>query len=282
VGDRRKVVDILAEVKLAGSGEPVLIHVEVQATPESGFARRMYTYYAGITQRHSHRVVPIAIYLFATKANEHPRTAMSVSDKCAADACQLESWVEYGVEIETLRFNFHAVHLRRVGWRELAGIGNPVALPVALALLGVAAGSLQDATERVQVAIAFYRGLVRTVNEPQDRQLLTAFFEAYMHLSGDERRRVRQVLESFDPKEAEAVEQIWTPLHEMGRAEGYVEVVLRQFRKRLGQVPADVESSVRALPPTKVLDLADALFEIDSTEHLRAWLATNGEAVRNS
>ncbi|MGE5482527.1 MAG: Rpn family recombination-promoting nuclease/putative transposase [Bacteroidota bacterium] len=177
LGDRRKVVDILAEVKLAGSGEPVLIHVEVQATPESGFARRMYTYYAGITQRHSHRVVPIAIYLFATKAYEHPRKATSGDDKCAADACQLESWVEYGVEIETLRFNFHAVHLRRIGWRELAGIGNPVALPVALALLGVAAGSLQDATERVQVAIAFYRGLVRTVNEPQDRQLLTAFFK---------------------------------------------------------------------------------------------------------
>ncbi|MGE5482528.1 MAG: DUF4351 domain-containing protein [Bacteroidota bacterium] len=94
------------------------------------------------------------------------------------------------------------------------------------------------------------------------------------------------------------MEQIWTPLHEEGFQEGlargeakgladgmvkgYVEVVLRQFRKRLGQVPADVESSVRALPPAKVLELADALFEIDSTEHLRAWLATNGEAVRNS
>ncbi|HHV54430.1 MAG TPA: DUF4351 domain-containing protein [Firmicutes bacterium] len=64
--------------------------------------------------------------------------------------------------------------------------------------------------------------------------------------------------------------------------DGLVEVVLRQFRNRLGQVLADVESSVRALPPAKVLELADPLFEIGSTEHLRAWLATNGEAACNS
>lgn len=116
----------------------------------------------------------------------------------STDACQLESWVEDGVTIDTLRFNFHAVHLRRVGWRKLSGIHNAVAL----ALLGVAGSRLQVAEERVQVAIAFYRGLLQTVAEPQ-------------------------------------------------------------------------ESSVRALPSAMVLDLADAVLDIQTTDQLRAWLAAH-------
>lgn len=195
----------------------------------------------------------------------------------------MESWVEDGVTIDTLRFNLHAVHLRRVDWRKLSGIHNAVAL----ALLGVAGSRLQVAEERVQVAIAFYRGLLQTVAEPQDRQLLTGFFEAYMHLSGEERLQVLHCLESLGSKEAEAVEQIWTPLHEegfqeglakgeaRGIARGYVEVVLRLVRKRLGELPPEVESSVRALPSAMVLDLADAVLDIQTTDQLRAWLAAH-------
>ncbi|HHY94824.1 MAG TPA: DUF4351 domain-containing protein [Firmicutes bacterium] len=139
----------------------------------------------------------------------------------------------------------------------------------------------------MQVAVGFYRGLVQSVVEPQDRQLLTGFFEAYMHLSGEERRRVRQVLESFSSKEAEVVEQIWTPLHEegfqeglaKGEAKGYMEVILLQIRKRFGQVPPDVDTAIRALPAEQVLELAGVLFDISTLEQLRAWLIAHAEAV---
>jgi hypothetical protein len=198
----------------------------------------------------------------------------------------LETWVDDRIGIETLRYTFHAIHLSRVDWRELAGLRNPVAL----ALLGVAGRRLDDSNARVKVTVEFYRRLIQAVTEPQDRQLLAGFFEAYMHLSGEERRRVLHCLESFGPEEVDPVEQIWTPLHEegfqeglaQGEARGIVEVVLRLVRKRLGELPPDVESSVRALPPAKVLDLADALFEISTMEQLRAWLATHAEAVHNS
>ena len=81
------------------------------------------------------------------------------------------------------------------------------------------------------------------------------------------------------------MDQIWTPLHEMGRAEGlreglakgYVEVVLLQLRKRFGQVPPDVDEAIRALPPDRVLDLAGALLDITTLAELRAWLETRVE-----
>ncbi|MBE3576279.1 MAG: DUF4351 domain-containing protein [Limnochordales bacterium] len=264
VGDHGKVVDLLAEMKLAATGDPVLVHVEVQANREREFARRMFSYYARITERYPYPVAPIALYLFEPTFSE-----LSASQELCRNARQLESWVDNRIGIETLRYTFYAIHLSRVGWRQLAGIRNPVAL----ALLGVAGRRLNDSNARVQVTVEFYRALIQAVVEPQDRQLLAGFFEAYMQLSGEERQCAWKVLESLFPREAEAVEEIWTPLHEMGRAEGYLEVVLRLVRKRLGQVPPDIESSVRTLPPDKVLDLADALFEIGTIEQLQAWLA---------
>jgi len=268
VGDHGKVVDLLAEVRLAATGEPVLVHVEVQANREREFSRRMFSYYVRITERYGHPVAPIALYLFEPTISEH-----STGRKLSRNACQLETWVDDRIGIETLRYTFHAIHLSRVDWRELTGLRNPVAL----ALLGVAGRRLDDSNARVKVTVEFYRELVQAVVEPQDRQLLAGFFEAYMHLSGEERRHVRKVLESFFPKEAKAVEQIWTPLHEMGRAEGYLEVVLRLVRKRLGQVPPDVESAIHALPPDRVLDLAGALLDITTLAELRAWLETRVE-----
>jgi hypothetical protein len=300
VGDHGKVVDLLAEVRLAATGVTVLIHIEVQATQEAGFARRMLTYYVRITERHGRAVAPIAIYLFEPKAQDTIKEADTNKDghdgedsggdsSCGTrgcrqepegDICQLEAWVDDRLGVETLRFTFYALHLRRVKWRELAGVHNPVAL----ALLGVAGRRLGDSDERVQVAVGFYRGLVQSVVELQDRQLLTGFFEVYMHLSGEERRRVRQVLESFSPKEAEVVEQIWTPLHEEGfqegLAKGYMEVILRQIRKRFGQLPPDVDTAIRALPAEQVLELAGVLFEIATLEELRVWLGAHAEAVR--
>lgn len=120
-------------------------------------------------------------------------------------------------------------------WRELAAAGqqwtaetkqgvvgeSPVGCnPVALALMGVVGGWLHDSDERVQVAVKFSRRLVHAAMEPDDRQLLTGFFEAYMHLSDSERDGVWKVLEASYPRQAETVEQIWTPLHEKGFREG--------------------------------------------------------------
>ena len=152
-----------------------------------------------------------------------------------------------------------------------------------------------DSDARVQVAVEFYHGLIQAVDHPQDRQLLTGFFETYMHLSGDERQRVRKVLESTFPKEAKAVEGIWTPLHEEGFqeglakgeakgmaegvAKGYVEVVLLLISKRFGPVPPDVDTAIRALPAEQVLDLAGALFEIMTLEQLRTCLVAHAESV---
>ena len=46
--------------------------------------------------------------------------------------------------------------------------------------------------------------------------------------------------------------------------------MLRQARKRFGQVPMDMEKELRALPKEKIEALGEALLDVGSLEELRA------------
>jgi predicted transposase YdaD len=57
-----------------------------------------------------------------------------------------------------------------------------------------------------------------------------------------------------------------------GRQEGEALVVLRQLRRRCGDIPALVESKLRALSSLDLEDLADALLDFSSLAELERWL----------
>src|ERR1700710_535544 len=63
-GERHEV-DLLVKVRFRGAGEGYfLIHVESQASPRAGFARRMFHYFARLDADHDLPVFPIALFSF--------------------------------------------------------------------------------------------------------------------------------------------------------------------------------------------------------------------------
>jgi predicted transposase YdaD len=65
-----------------------------------------------------------------------------------------------------------------------------------------------------------------------------------------------------------------------GRTEGQQQeaavLVLRQLRRRLGAVPAEVESQIRALPVAELEALGEALLDWRTPAELIAWLQRQG------
>ena len=59
---RNRPVDVLVQVRLLSGGEQlILLHAEVQSSPEVGFERRVARYHSGLFWIHDQRVVTLAV-----------------------------------------------------------------------------------------------------------------------------------------------------------------------------------------------------------------------------
>jgi hypothetical protein len=105
-----KIIDLLAQVRLAGQEVGFLIHLEAQASSQSDFARRMFFYFARLHQKYLQRIYPIVLFSFDEPYREEPN--------------------RYSVEFEDLKvmeFNFFPIQLNRLNWRDFLNQRNPVA-----------------------------------------------------------------------------------------------------------------------------------------------------------
>lgn len=67
-----KIIDLLAEVQLAGEDAAILIHIEAQASAKANFTRRMFFYFARLYQKYLQRVYPIVVFSFDDPYREEP------------------------------------------------------------------------------------------------------------------------------------------------------------------------------------------------------------------
>jgi hypothetical protein len=106
----KKIIDLLAEVKLRGRDVTIVIHFEAQSASESDFNRRLFYYFSVLHQRQRKDIYPIVVFSF-----DKPFRAESD---------------QYQVEIAGLRvldFRFKAIQLNRMNWRDYLDQPNPVA-----------------------------------------------------------------------------------------------------------------------------------------------------------
>jgi hypothetical protein len=57
-----------------------------------------------------------------------------------------------------------------------------------------------------------------------------------------------------------------------GRVEGQADLLIRQLKKKFITVPAEIENRVRSLPPEKLQQLAEAIFDLETFEDVKAFL----------
>jgi len=61
LGDKH-LVDLLMKVRFRGSDAFFLIHIESQAKSETDFPKRMFRYFARLTEKYDRPVYPVVIY----------------------------------------------------------------------------------------------------------------------------------------------------------------------------------------------------------------------------
>ena len=68
-----------------------------------------------------------------------------------------------------------------------------------------------------------------------------------------------------------------TKLYQGIKAEGEVDVILRQLRKRFGNLSEDIQSSISALPLTVLEKLSEALLDFTDVSEVQSWLAKRSD-----
>ncbi len=257
-GDKH-LVDILVETRLKGEPGIVLVHVENQAQTQADFAERMFIYFSRLYQEHRCRILPIAVFSYPEIREE-------------ADRFKLEFPF-----MNVLDFHFLKLELRKHNWRDYIRSNNPVAA----ALLSK---MKYQEKERVQVKLEFLRMLVYMELDPARMTLLTGFFETYLRLNETEERKLEEEMGKMDKKEARKMIELTTSWEEKGRIEGRIEgrtagkiegqseMLLKQLRKKFKGIPVDMENHIRSLPGDRLEQLAEAIFDLQSIDDVKAFL----------
>lgn len=68
-----------------------------------------------------------------------------------------------------------------------------------------------------------------------------------------------------------------TKLYQGIKAEGEVDVILRQLRKRFGNLSEDIQTSISELPLTALGDLGEALLDFSDGSEVQKWLAEHSD-----
>ncbi len=262
-----KIVDLLAQVRLAGQEVGFLIHLEAQSSSQSEIARRMFFYFARLYQKYLQRIYPIVLFSFDEPYREETNRHS----------------VEFD-DLKVMEFNFFPIQLNRLNWRDFLNQRNPVAAAL-MAKMKI------DPADRPRVKVECLRLLATLRLDPAKSQLISGFVDTYLKLNIQEEQAFQIEIGTLEETEQEGVMQIVTSWMEQGiiegeqrgRAEGRTEgrneegrsLVLRLLARRVGTVPASVEAQVQALDLPKIEALGEALLDFAQLSDLTDWLQGN-------
>ena len=160
---QRHEVDLLVKARFKGKDTFFLVHVENQASAQEDFAGRMFRYFARLHEKFSLPVYPIALLSY-----ENPR-------------CAEPSRYEINFPgLKVLSFEFQAIQLNQLNWRDYLRSANPVA------------AALYDKDEnRAQGPAAGGVGVPANDRHPQARSGSTVVhIFVHVRVSSIERRRI--------------------------------------------------------------------------------------------
>jgi predicted transposase/invertase (TIGR01784 family) len=252
----KKVIDLLAQVRLAGQEIGFLIHVEAQSCSETDFARRMFFYFARLHQKYLQPIYPVVIFSFDQPLRQEPQTYQ----------------VEFK-DLKVMEFNFAAIQLNSLNWQDFLNQPNPIAA----ALMAKMQIAPQD---RPKVKAECLRLLATLQLDPAKTQLISGFVDTYLRLNAQEEQVFQAEIGRLEETTREGVMQIvtsWTQQGieqgiEQGVEQGERAIILRQLTRRFVELPDSLRSQVEALPLAQIEALGDALLDFQAVADLAAWL----------
>jgi predicted transposase/invertase (TIGR01784 family) len=270
-----KIFDLLAQVRLAGQDVGFLVHLEAQATSRAEFSRRMFFYFSRLHQKYLQAIYPIVVFSFEEPYREEPQ----------------QYCVEFD-DFKVMEFNFKAIQLNRLNWRDFLNQQNPVAAAL-MSKMKI------DEADRPRVKVECLRLLATLRLDPARTQLISGFVDTYLRLNGQEEKVFQESVGTLEGTEREDIMQIVTSWmkqgiaegeqrgriegeqrgriegEQRGRIEGEQSLVLRLLARRVGTLPAKIEAQVQALTLPQLEALGEALLDFASAEDLTSWLQQN-------
>jgi len=243
--------DLIAQVKFQQQESFFLVHVEAQSSSDNSFNRRMFTYFSALHQKFSLPVYPIVIFSYDSPLKE----------------AESEYQVEFP-DFKVLQFNYRKIQLNRLNWKDYLNQNNPIAS----ALMSKMQIAQKD---RPKVKAQCLRLLANLKLDQARMQLISGFVDTYLKLNQLEESEFKQEISTFSQPEKEKVMQITTSWMEQGLEQGLTrekELVLRQLKRKLGQIAPVLESQIKALNIETVESLGEALLDFNSENDLKAWL----------
>ncbi|MDB9446940.1 Rpn family recombination-promoting nuclease/putative transposase [Anabaena sp. CS-542/02] len=146
-GDKKEI-DLLAQVRYQQQETYFLIHVENQSYSQSDFAKRMFKYFARLHEKYDLPIYPVVIFSFDEPQRREPENyQLAFSD------------------LQVLDFNFRAIQLNQLRWRDYLTQSNPVAAAL-MAKMKI------PPSERPQVKAECLRLLITLKLDPARMQLI--------------------------------------------------------------------------------------------------------------
>ncbi|RUR74836.1 Rpn family recombination-promoting nuclease/putative transposase [Chlorogloeopsis fritschii PCC 9212] len=262
----RRYADKLVKVwQLQGEEIWLLIHVEIQATPEDNFAQRMFSYNLRIFDKFAKPAISLAIL-------------------CDADLKWRPNQYSYNYPDCRLHFRFGTVKLLdyQNRWSELQDSDNPFATVVMAHL------KTQQTTKQLLERKVWKFSLIRRLYEQglQEREIrnLYRFIDWVMILPKGLEAEFWQEFKQFEQELRMSYITTGERIgYERGKEEGKLEgklegeqaLVLRLLQKRVGDLPQEVQQQIHSLSLEQLEALGEALLDFKAIADLLNWLQTN-------
>ncbi|MBD2565644.1 MULTISPECIES: Rpn family recombination-promoting nuclease/putative transposase [Nostoc] len=240
----KKEIDLLAQVRYQQQKTYFLIHVENQSYTESEFAKRMFKYFARLHEKYDLPIYPVVIFSF-----DEPKRAESQNYRVTFP------------NLKVLEFQFAAIQLNRLSWRDFLTQYNPVAAAL-MAKMNIAV------SERPQVKAECLRLLTTLRLDPARMQLISGFVDTYLQLDDTEKQVFQAVISTMGLDEREEVMQIVTSWQQEGVEIERRETISTLLKVRFGNLDSELEAIIPRLMQLSREEYLGLLLQADREELL--------------
>ena len=189
-------VDLVMKARLRDTEAFFLVHVENQAKAQAEFPKRMFRYFARLTETYDLPVYPVVIFSYDAPPRPEPH--------------------EFRVSFPgrtVLRFDYAVIQLNRLPWRRFVRQPNPVAAAL-MAKMRMAE------RERPRVKLECLRLLATLRLDPARTKLIGGFIDNYLKLSARELKQYERELKSLEPKEEQTTMALISQWEQRGIDQG--------------------------------------------------------------
>ena len=257
---RNQPVDVLVRVRLlSGEEQLILLHAEIQSSPEAGFERRMARYNSGLFWSYNQRVVTLVVL-----------ADLSEDWRPGEDLFQVAGF-ESRLRFPTCKL----IDRLETDWRD------DHSLPVQVARAQIEAlRTASDPEGRYRAKSRLVRKLYELGYNAEELREIFRLIDWMMHLTEALSLRfeqdLRELEESLNMPYVTSVERIAEARGEAReKREGESSLLLRLLAKVCGPLPEDVADRIRSLPFQQIEALGEALLDFRSLADLQNWLELN-------